>query len=200
MTTFLSRANSKTASTFLKYALFGVRGSSLAQGFSGNRQNIVKVTGLGTGPDGTLYVPAATRGAVWEGPQILAFGRDWVYPRMVMPFPAGLTREQVRGITSLELDGRPAPLLRGVSMGLYPDFSTPCPCNLTVSPDRGRLYLPCYDRHGSIPPSIGMLDTQGGCPADKLVVAIGAAGKRPMLAGFSCLAVSSDGQHVYAGG
>jgi len=164
---------------------------------SSNRQNIVKVTGLGTGPDGTLYVLAATWGAVWEGPQILAFSRDGAYQRTVMPFPTSLKREQVGGITSLELDGRPAPLLHNIRMGLYPHFSTPCPCNLAVSPDgagdpppseedsgrvarpfasangppplrRRRLYLPCYDHHANVPPSIGMLDAEGGCPADKL--------------------------------
>jgi hypothetical protein len=167
---------------------------------SSNRQNLAKVAALGTGPDGTLYVLAYTWGAVWEGPQILAFNRDGTYQRMVLPYPAGLKQEQLRGITSFQLAGRPTPLLHDIRMGLYPDFSPVQPSNIGVSPDGQKLCLPCYGHHTNLPPSIAMLDSNGGCSADKLVVRLDTAGKRPSFAAFSCLAVSSDGQHLYAAG
>ncbi|MHC4916875.1 MAG: hypothetical protein ACYTGB_15440, partial [Planctomycetota bacterium] len=50
------------------------------------------------------------------------------------------------------------------------------------------------------PPSIGILDADGGCSVEKLAVQIGAKGERPVMAPFTGIAVSSDGKHAFVGG
>ncbi len=178
--------------------------------------SLERVSGLGTAPDGTLYVLTQAGGAVWRGPQIIAFHRDGSYRRTLTPFPASLTREQVKGFGPLELDGRPAPLLRGERMALYPGFLTPWPTSLAVSPGGKTLYVPCGGYRFPPPPSIGVLNADGGCPSDipaegpvddfggcpaeKFAVPIGAPGKRPVFDGFACIAVSSDGRWAFVGG
>jgi len=167
---------------------------------SSNRQNLININALGTGPDGTLYVLAFTMGAVWHGPQILAFNRDGSYQRMVMPYPTSLKKEQVKGITSFELDGRPTPLLSSTSMGLYPEFSPVQPTNLAVSQDGARLYALCSSHGGNVRPSISIFGTDGSSPTEKITSLIGAPGNRTIFAAFSCMAVSPDGKHAYVGG
>jgi DNA-binding beta-propeller fold protein YncE len=165
-----------------------------------NRTFVGRVYALGCGPDGTLYVVNAAGGAVWQGPQMLAFNRDGTYKRMLMPFPTNLPKERLKGISTVELDGRPAPLLQSHAYGMYPGFKPPWPSQLAVTPDGKTIYLPFNGYRFPPPPSIGVLDSEGGCPVDKLAVQIGAKGKRPVMNPYTALAISSDGKYAFVGG
>ncbi len=167
---------------------------------SSNRLDFVNINSLGTGPDGTLYVLALSNGAVWSGPQIVALNRDGSYQRMVMPYPTSLKKEQVKGITSFEVDGRPTPLLNDVRMGLYPSFNPLHATNVAVSPDGSKLLILCASHGAHVPPSLSLLGSDGGTPAEPICKPIGLPGGRTTLAGFSCAAVASDGSGVFFGG
>jgi DNA-binding beta-propeller fold protein YncE len=165
-----------------------------------NRTYVGRVYALGCGPKGTLYVVNAAGGAVWQGPQMLAFNRDGSYKRMLMPFPSNMKKAQVKGISTVELDGRPAPLLQSHAYGMYPGFKLPWPSQLAVTPDGKRIYLPFNGYRWPPPPSIGILDSEGGCPVDKLSVQIGAKGKRPVMQSYTGIAISSDGTYAFVSG
>jgi DNA-binding beta-propeller fold protein YncE len=167
---------------------------------SSNRQDFININALGTGPDGTLYVLAMSNGAVWSGPQIIALNRDGSYQRMIMPYPTSLKKDQVKGITSFEIDGRPAPLMSGVSMGLYPAFHPVPSTNIAVSPDGSKLLILCASHGAHVRPSLCLLGSDGGTPAEPITKLVGLPGDRTILAGFSCTAVSSDGASAFLGG
>ncbi|MHC4916706.1 MAG: flagellar hook assembly protein FlgD, partial [Planctomycetota bacterium] len=125
---------------------------------SANRTYVGRVWALGCGPKGTLYVVTAAGGAVWQGPQMLAFNRDGTYKRMLMPFPSNLGKDRVKGLSTYELDGRPVPLLQSHAYGMYPGFKLPWPSQLAVTPDGKTSYLPLNGFRWPPPPSIGILD------------------------------------------
>ncbi|HOX06492.1 MAG TPA: hypothetical protein PK280_08835 [Planctomycetota bacterium] len=167
---------------------------------SSNRQDFISINALGTGPDGTLYVLAISNGAVWSGPQIVALNRDGSYQRMVMPYPSSLKKDQVKGITSFEIDGRPAPLMQSVTMGLYPAFHPVPSTNIAVSPDGSKLVILCASHGAHVRPSVCLLGSDGGTPAEPISKLAGLPGDRTILAGFSCAAISSDGAYAFFGG
>ncbi|KPJ74614.1 MAG: hypothetical protein AMS14_05245, partial [Planctomycetes bacterium DG_20] len=57
------------------------------------------VRGLAVAPDGTLFVMMGCGGTgpVWSGQQMIAFNRDGTYKGTVMPFPADLPMDAVKG-------------------------------------------------------------------------------------------------------
>lgn len=67
-------------------------------------------TAIGVGPDGTLFVLSNRDKA--GGSTIYALDREGRYLRTILPSPAGLKREQVRGLERLTLaDGSEAPVV-----------------------------------------------------------------------------------------
>jgi DNA-binding beta-propeller fold protein YncE len=167
---------------------------------SSNRQNFINIKALGTGPDGTLYVLAMSNGAVWEGPQIIALNRDGSYQRMVMPYPSSLKKEQVKGITGFEIEGRPVPLMQRISMGLYPAFHPVQASNIAVSPDGKLLAMLCAAHRAHVRPSLSLFGADGSATIEPISKLMGVPGDRAVLAGFSCTAISSDGTHAFFGG
>jgi NHL repeat len=169
---------------------------------SSDRQSLSAIYGLGVGPRGTLYVLTCTRGAVWQGPQILAFNRNGSYKRMIVPFPAGLKKEQLRGFSTINLEGRPAPLVRDVVYGLYPELKTPSPVSLAVSPDGDRLYIPLGRKWktGRQPAGIAVVDAEGGCPEDRFALNLDLPGRKNMFQAYTGIVVSSDGKHAFLSG
>jgi hypothetical protein len=93
------------------------------------------VKGLAVGPDGTVYVLDAPGGAVWQGEQIIAFGRDGKYKRGVVPFATNLKMEKVKDLGAFELRGRPAALVHGHRLKLFPGPRCPRKTGMAVTPD-----------------------------------------------------------------
>lgn len=80
-------------------------------------QSLGSIRSLAVGPDGTLYIRAST-GSQWPngtGEILVAWNRDGSYSHALMPYPSSLPKEKVPGVGTLELDGRPAPVVRRVS-------------------------------------------------------------------------------------
>jgi hypothetical protein len=162
---------------------------------SGNKVAGINPFAFAVGPDGTLYVYSSPQGAVWGGRMIVALNRDGTYQRTVWPFPTSLSKEQVKGITSFELNGRPAPLITMLSMGLYGNFGVAPASRMAVTPDGRKLYM-----LSTSPVGIGVLGTDGSCPDDKLGTAIDVGEPVKSFEGFSDLVLSGDGKYGYFSG
>jgi len=117
------------------------------------------IRSLAVGRDGTLYVLMATGGG-WPngtGDVLVALNRDGSYQRMLMPYPSNLPKEKVPGVGTLDLDGRPAPIVRNLGVRDFYGGSAPVKSGMAATPD-GQVLFPLYglrlaavDAEGAIP-------------------------------------------------
>jgi hypothetical protein len=152
------------------------------------------VNALAVAPDGTLclMMGCGGTGPVWSGQQMVAFNRDGTYQRMLMPFASDLKGEEVKGFDTVEVDGRPAPLVHAISARSFYAASTPRKAGLAVTPDGKVLTLAGFN--------IGALDLRGGCPwgsylGPKLLALV-----RGRFTGRPFIAASADGKAAYVSG
>jgi DNA-binding beta-propeller fold protein YncE len=154
------------------------------------------IASLVAGADGTVYVLHGTGGTMsgseaGAGGTIRAFDRDGKYLRTVLPFPAGLTPEQVKPVAPLLLAGRPAPVSSLVFGGLYPAGGTPRKAGMGITPDGvvlrvlGSGRLAAVDgRTGAIPWKSYEGGSLPGRPGEKSCVVVAADGKSALIGGF----------------
>ncbi|MCG3179526.1 MAG: hypothetical protein BIFFINMI_01862 [Phycisphaerae bacterium] len=161
-----------------------------------SNSDLSNVQSLAVGGDGTLYVVAGAGGTgpVWSGQIMVALDRDGRYLRQIMPFPAGLSADQVKGFDVVELDGRPAPLVHNISNRSFYASSVPRKAGMAVTPDGVILTM--------VPGcNLGALDARGGAPWGRYVgpslqpkVARARLTRRPFVA------ASSDGKWAFVSG
>jgi hypothetical protein len=164
--------------------------------------NIGGVQNLAVGPDGTAYVMIGAGGSLWKGQQMVAFNREGTYQRMVMPFPANLKAKDVEGLETVQLDGRPAPLVHGLARygtgetSAY-DFygsSTVRRAGMAVTPGGQVLTLPTSG-------GLGALSERGGTPWGKYLGPRLSAGQGGGgFTGRPFIATSADGKRAYLSG
>jgi len=156
-------------------------------------ESLNKISGLGVGPDGTLYVAAmvATHTVHNDGIQLVALNRDGTYQRTLIPVPANVTREQLAflGGAAVEVGGRLAPTIAHLNGHETVDFRPDRGTSLAVAPG-GLLLVPQGEFLGAVP--LG-----GAVPPGRYAGARVAGGKGADLA---AAAVSGDGQWAYACG
>jgi hypothetical protein len=152
---------------------------------------------LAVGPDGTLYVRAAT-GQNWPngtGEILLAYGRDGKYKRQLMPFPADAEPGKLRGLRTVTLAGRPAPTVHNVATrDFYGTGGHWFKSSMAVTPD-GTVLLPVAG------PRLAALTPRGACAwgdfaGPNLLEKKLRLGARQRV----FLAVSGDGRSAYVGG
>jgi DNA-binding beta-propeller fold protein YncE len=121
-------------------------------------QSIGGVNSLAVGPDGTLYVVYSWggHGPGWGSTSMVAFNRDGSYQRTIMPFPSNLKTDRVKGVGVVELDGRPAPLVKSIDAQIFWDqgFSK---SGMAVT-SGGQILYPLNG------PRLGAVDGEGGIP------------------------------------
>lgn len=157
-------------------------------------QNIGAPRGVAVGPDGTVYVCAATGAALpnWGSERMVALNRDGKYLRTILPFPANLKKEAVAGYGIYDLDGRPAPLLKNMPQRRFHAALAPRKGGLAVTPGGVILKL-CA---GATLQAIGIQgDTPFGPDGGPKLLPV----PRPTLGrGFVCAA--TDGQRAFVSG
>lgn len=104
-----------------------------------DEQALNNIRGLAVGLGGTVYVLDVPGGAVWQGEQITAFGRDGRYRRNVMPFPANLPMEKVEDLAAMELRGGVDPIVQGHRLKLFPGRNAPRKTGMAVTPESKAL-------------------------------------------------------------
>ncbi len=152
---------------------------------------------LAVGPDGTLYVRAAT-GQNWPngtGEILLAYGRDGKYKRQLMPFPADVDPAKLGGLRTVTLAGRPAPTVHCVAKrDFYGVGGHWFKSSMAVTPD-GTVLLPVAG------PRLAALTPRGACAwgdfagPNMLEKRLGLGARQRVF-----LAVSGDGKNAYVGG
>ena len=125
-------------------------------------QNFGGIRCVAVGPDGTLYVDSSFGGAVanWGGERIIALGRDGSYLRTVAPFAANLKKEEAAGIGVIELDGRPAPLVKSVIGRSFYSSEPPRKGGMAVTPD-GVILRPVGGYNARGPLALSALTLKG---------------------------------------
>jgi len=176
-------------------------GANYARTINVNPAGFSVINALGVGPDGTLFVAAKANGAVWAGQFVVALNRDGTYQRTVWPFATNLGKEAVRGITTFELSGRPAPIISALNMGLYGNLTVADRSQLMVTDDGKAIYLMTLfaDNYGHGTPQLSVLNLDGGC-AGKISYAPNAAAGLKKWADFKAMTLSSDGKSGFIAG
>jgi hypothetical protein len=125
-------------------------------------QNFGGIRSLAVGPDGTLYVCASFGGAVanWGGERIIALGRDGNYLRTTAPFAANTKKEEAAGVGVIELDGRPAPLVKAVIPRSFYGSEAFRKGGMTVTAD-GVILRPVGGYNARGPLTLSALTTRG---------------------------------------
>ncbi len=168
--------------------------------------NFESIAGLGTGPDGTLYVRTVTAPAVWDHTQLVALDRDGKYLRTLFPFPSNLKKAQVAAYGVMELDGRPAPgnVMFERKLDLLDSFGGdhgPGHATLAVGADGKDLYMLLGRRRPYQEPGIARIAADGSCPAERLNEVLKPGGKLGVIDQHPTGAVlSSDGKFLYFAG
>ncbi|MCX7805526.1 MAG: hypothetical protein N3A38_10105 [Planctomycetota bacterium] len=168
------------------------------------RTTLLPPHAMGVGPEGTLYVLASSDKA--GGACIYALSREGKYLRTILPSPAGLKKEQVRGLERLRLaDGSEVPIVYSAYIAdTAPYLAGIQPQQLAVSRDgwivfasggnnwtdqivpRHALVLKC---DGTTPPEVGFIGPPLG-PYHRY-----STGLRPQQ-----IALSPDGKTIYFAG
>ena len=154
------------------------------------------IRSLAAGPDGTLYVRMSTGGG-WPngtGEMMLALNRDGSYQRMLMPYPSNLPKDKVPGVGTLNLDGRPAPVVRRIDLRDFYGAGGQTKSGMTVTPD-GQVIYPLRGMRLAAVDADGALSW--GSFAGPFLF-----GRDLFLAGYQriFLTMSSDGRSVYLSG
>ncbi len=161
------------------------------------------VCGLAVDGAGRLFVLSS---AYKKPTRMCVLSRDGKYLRCILPYPADLAEEKVRGVDRLELsDGRRVPIVRNpISFALYPDLYGSVPAGglpaqtMLVVGERvvfTNAWNFKYAAQGS-PRRLLTVGTDGSVPGDFL---------GPLLTGgrscgFAHLAPAGDGRSVFVAG
>ncbi|HOX08470.1 MAG TPA: hypothetical protein PK280_18890 [Planctomycetota bacterium] len=162
-------------------------------------QSLGGISGLVAAPDGTVYVMHGTGTALGGGgATVKAFDREGSYLRTVMPFPANLTAEQAKAFATIEVNGRPCPLVQKLN-GNNGEGSPPCApigaasarkAQMGVTPD-GVILMLLPSGH------LGAVEGRSGLAAwGSFKGAALPNGPRT----FPCVAASPDGKSAYIAG
>ncbi|MDD4892019.1 MAG: hypothetical protein PHU85_19025, partial [Phycisphaerae bacterium] len=154
------------------------------------------------GPDGLLYV--LSEHAQTKSTFLLqAYSRDGKYVKTIMPYPADLPADRLKGLPRVKLaDGRWLPAI-GMSAfrDLYPESTGLRPQSMPIT-SKGRILLVNPTRtHNSgqrLAQHVLIVDTDGGTPTESYLGPITNAERR--VAGLCWLAVSPDEKLIYSAG
>jgi len=179
-------------------------GAELDRFIPGQASPLGPPTAIGVGPDGTVYVLSSRDKA--GGASIYALDREGKYLRTILPSPAGLKKEQVRGLERLKLDdGSEVPIVYSAYIAdLAPHLAGVRPQQLAVSKDGWIVFASggnnwtdqIVPRHalvikpdGTTPPEVGFV----GPP-------LGPYGRYSIGLRTQQIALSPDGKTLYFAG
>lgn len=154
------------------------------------------------GPDGLLYVlseHAQTKSTF----TLQAYSRDGKYVKTIMPYPADLPADRLKGLTRVQLpDGRRVPQIPIAAFrDLYPDSTGMRPQAMPIT-SKGHILLVnasrTHNSNAKLTQRVLVVDTDGGTPLGSYLGPITSSDQK--VAGLCWLALSPDEKFIYTSG